>query len=188
MSKRKATAELRPTRVLGALREVEPMERAGFIVDVDESNAKLWRVSLTTKLLKTHGMATLATQLVAWAQRVRKQPVLVIEIQFADDHPREPPFVRVVRPRFRALTGHVTVGGSICSKLVTTEGWRPDMSTESLLRTIMEAMNDGGAAIDTGASSSIDYALEEAVIAFKRAAATHGWSSRHAVQKAGPRA
>jgi ubiquitin-conjugating enzyme E2 Q len=147
MSKRKASVDLRPGGVKGVMKELQTMEKAGFIVDVDESNAKLWRVSLNTSILKTHGLGTLIVQLQAWARRVRKPPVIVLELQFADNHPFDPPFVRIVRPRFQQYTGHITVGGSICSKLVTADGWRPNISTESLFRTILGAMNDGNARI-----------------------------------------
>ena len=152
------------------------MERSGFLVDVDESNAKLWRVSLTTNVLKTHGLDTLITQLHAWAHKVRKQPFIVLELQFAEHRPQDPPFVRIVRPRFQQHTSHRTVGGSICSKPVTTDGWRPDISTESLLRSILEAMNDGGATIDRTGVCAYDYTIEEALAAFEHVALFHGWA------------
>lgn len=177
MSKRKASVDLRPGGVKGVMKELQTMEKAGFIVDVDESNAKLWRVSLNTSILKTHGLGTLIVQLQAWARRVRKPPVIVLELQFADNHPSDPPFVRIVRPRFQQYTGHITVGGSICSKLVTADGWRPNISTESLLRTILEAMNDGNAKIEPTDMSAYDYTIEEAVSAYERVASFHGWST-----------
>ena len=33
------------------------------------------------------------------------QPVIYMEMQFPGNYPMEPPFVRVVRPRFKFLTG-----------------------------------------------------------------------------------
>lgn len=183
MSKRKATSELRPTGVVGPLKEVKQLERAGFIIDVDETNAKSWRISIEAdgkeKVLKTHGLDSLVTQLKAWAQITRGVAAIVLEICFADNHPYDPPFVRVVRPRFAMHTGHVTVGGSICTKLVTTDGWRSDMSTEALLRSILENMSDGNATIEMNPSlRSFDYTLEEALTAFKRVAAFHGWAPK----------
>jgi ubiquitin-conjugating enzyme E2 Q len=177
MSKRKAVVDLRPKGVLGALKEITTLERSGFIVDVDEQDAKLWRISLTKAVLGTHGLMTLVAQLKTWAQTERKLPVIVLEVRFAANHPCEPPFVRVVRPRFEMHTGHVTVGGSICTKLVTTDGWRSDISTEALLRSILENMNDGNARIDMRtAYRSHDYLIDEALAAFKRVAAHHGWA------------
>ena len=43
-----------------------------------------------------------------------------------------PPFVRVLRPRFKFLTGHVTVGGSICMQMLTKSGWSPANNMEVL--------------------------------------------------------
>ena len=176
MSKRKALSA--PVGVLGALKEVRLLERAGFIVDVDEANAKSWHIALEPKLLKQHGLGTLIDELKMWARTARKPVAIVLEVRFGDCHPFEPPFVRVVRPRFLARTGHVTVGGSICTKLLTTDGWRSDLSCEALLRSILENMSDGGARVDMSPSlRAVDYSLAEAVAAFKRVAIVHGWTT-----------
>jgi len=45
------------------------------------------------------------------------------------DYPVDPPFVRVVRPRFAFHSGHVTIGGSICMELLTRSGWSPCASS-----------------------------------------------------------
>lgn len=54
---------------------------------------------------------------------------VVLEIRFHAAYPICPPFVRVVRPRFRTFAagggGHVTAGGSICMDLLTNSGWSP---------------------------------------------------------------
>jgi len=42
----------------------------------------------------------------------------------------KPPFVRIIRPRFRFLTGHITVGGSICLQVLTVSGWSPSNDIE----------------------------------------------------------
>lgn len=48
-----------------------------------------------------------------------------------------PPFIRVVRPRFRGFGqgggGHVTVGGALCMELLTNSGWSAVSSLESVL-------------------------------------------------------
>jgi ubiquitin-conjugating enzyme E2 Q len=178
MSKRKATTA--PVGVLGVLKEVRSLERAGFIVDVNEANAKSWHIALEPSVLKPHGLGTFIGELKLWARTVRKPVAVVLEVRFAEQHPFEPPFVRVVRPRFVARTGHVTVGGSICTKLLTTDGWRSDLSCEALLHSILENMNDGGAKIDM--VCGVDYSLAEALAAFKRVATDHGWTSRVAAR------
>jgi len=40
-----------------------------------------------------------------------------LEMRFSEHYPFRPPFVRVVRPRFKFHTGHVTIGGSICMEI-----------------------------------------------------------------------
>ena len=58
------------------------------------------------------------------------QPVVHMEMKFPKDYPMNPPFVRVIRPRFKFLTGHVTIGGSVCMQLLTRSGWRPTTDIE----------------------------------------------------------
>jgi len=58
------------------------------------------------------------------------QPVIELEMTFPNEYPMKPPFVRVVRPRFKFLTGHITIGGSICMQVLTTSGWSPSNDIE----------------------------------------------------------
>lgn len=184
MSKRKATsASTCRTGVNTAVKEIATLEKEGFIIEVDESNAKIWQVALVPAVLKFHGLVTLTDKLKVWAGRMRKPTAIVLEIRLAERHPYDPPFVRVLRPRFAARTGHVTIGGSICTQLLTTDGWRPEISVEAVLRCILENMRDGDANIDMSSPlSAVDYSWMEATDAFTRAATVHGWASRIAVE------
>jgi len=94
-----------------------------------------------------------------------------LEMRFSKDYPFQPPFVRVVQPRFRFQTGHVTVGGSICMELLTNTGWRSTNDIESILIQIRAEMQEGGARIE----GSGGYSENEAWEAFYRAAKNHGW-------------
>lgn len=40
---------------------------------------------------------------------------------FPPNFPFAPPFIRVIRPRFMFRTGHVTIGGSICTEMLTNK-------------------------------------------------------------------
>jgi len=77
-------------------------------------------------------------------------------MKFPKDYPMNPPFVRVIRPRFKFLTGsysnmlvlsilytlacayknlsastgHITIGGSICMQMLTRSGWSPSNDIE----------------------------------------------------------
>jgi len=103
-----------------------------------------------------------------------------LEMRFSKDYPYQPPFVRVVRPRFVFHTGHVTVGGSICMELLTNSGWASTNDIESILIQIRAEMQMGGARIQFGAHA--DYSEHEAWDAFYRAAKGHGWD----VKEIGP--
>ena len=101
-----------------------------------------------------------------------------MEMTFPANYPYDPPFLRVVRPRFQLRTGRVTIGGSICTQLLTSEGWKPIYDVESIIESIRQQITDekSGARIDHDNRS--DYTLQEAQEAFTRVAAYHkekGW-------------
>lgn len=58
-----------------------------------------------------------------------------LEMSFPDQYPFEPPFVRVVRPRFKRQTGFV-MNGALCMELLTNEGWNPINDIESVIVSI----------------------------------------------------
>jgi len=58
-----------------------------------------------------------------------------LEMNFPSQYPFEPPFVRVVRPRFKRQTGFV-MNGALCMELLTTEGWNPINDIESVIVSI----------------------------------------------------
>eukprot|EP00566_Odontella_aurita_P000721 CAMPEP_0113543216 /NCGR_PEP_ID=MMETSP0015_2-20120614/10038_1 /TAXON_ID=2838 /ORGANISM="Odontella" /LENGTH=545 /DNA_ID=CAMNT_0000443357 /DNA_START=90 /DNA_END=1727 /DNA_ORIENTATION=+ /assembly_acc=CAM_ASM_000160 len=58
-----------------------------------------------------------------------------LEMSFPGDYPFEPPFVRVVRPRFKRQTGFV-MNGALCMELLTNEGWNPVNDIESVIVSI----------------------------------------------------
>jgi len=55
---------------------------------------------------------------------------VLLEIKFPSEYPLKPPFVRVVYPKFKFHTGHVTVGGSICVEMLTNSGTKSGWRTE----------------------------------------------------------
>mmetsp|Transcript_1506 Transcript_1506/g.2159 ORF Transcript_1506/g.2159 Transcript_1506/m.2159 type:complete len:501 (+) Transcript_1506:226-1728(+) len=55
-----------------------------------------------------------------------------LEMSFPDQYPFEPPFVRVVRPRFKRQTGFV-MNGALCMELLTNQGWNPVNDIESVI-------------------------------------------------------
>jgi len=96
----------------------------------------------------------LAKDLFAYSSSTGNKPVVAMEMKFPKDYPMSPPFVRILRPRFKFLTGmgeclpvwvivfcshgdrwscagHVTIGGSICMQLLTRSGWSPTNDIEA---------------------------------------------------------
>jgi ubiquitin-conjugating enzyme E2 Q len=112
---------------------------------------------------------------------------IVLELRFPGSYPINPPFIRVVRPRFLPFMsgggGHVTAGGAICHMLLTSDGWLPTNTIESVLLQIRMAIAStepkparlqlSGIYTDGDRNS---YGSREAVDAYKRACLTHGWT------------
>jgi len=100
---------------------------------------------------------------------------VLLEVTFPRDYPSAPPFIRVVYPRFKFRTGHVTVGGSICMELLTNSGsergWKSSITMEAIVLTIRQLMIDGGGRVIPGSP----YTEGEAKSAFNRVATQHGW-------------
>jgi ubiquitin-conjugating enzyme E2 Q len=108
---------------------------------------------------------------------------VVLEIRFGKDYPHSPPFVRVIRPRFLPFTmgggGHVTAGGAMCMELLTNSGWSAVSSIESVLLQVRMAMMNPEpkpARLESqNKAGQRDYGIWEAIEAYKRACAQHGW-------------
>jgi ubiquitin-conjugating enzyme E2 Q len=117
------------------------------------------------------------------AQDMKKNNVksVVLELRFGKDFPMSPPFVRVIRPRFLSFMqgggGHVTAGGAMCMELLTNDGWSAVSSIESVLlqvRMAISSIDPKPARLENGGRG--DYGVGEAVEAYMRACAVHGWT------------
>ena len=109
---------------------------------------------------------------------------IVLEMRFTNQFPFSPPFIRVIRPRFRPFLqgggGHVTAGGALCMELLTNTGWLLGSSIESVLLQVRMAMsstepNPARLQLSSGYGSQA-YGVGEAIDAYKRACAMHGWA------------
>lgn len=47
----------------------------------------------------------LQKDLESYAKKMRRKAVVQLEMKFPKDYPMNPPFVRILRPRFQFLTG-----------------------------------------------------------------------------------
>lgn len=139
-------------------------EASGFSVEPIDDDLYQWEI----KLFGFEDGEPLAKDL-------KKVPgnCVTLHATFPADFPFAPPFLRVIRPRFRYMTGHITVGGSICFELLTKSGWSALNTLESVIVSIRTNMLVGGARIEKG--NMPDYSLEEAREAFERTVQKHGW-------------
>jgi len=70
-----------------------------------------------------------------------------LEMNFPEQYPFEPPFVRVVRPRFKRQTGFV-MNGALCMELLTSGGWNPVNDIESVIVSIRSLLVVGGGRLE----------------------------------------
>jgi ubiquitin-conjugating enzyme E2 Q len=102
-------------------------EEAGFsLAPSSEDSMDLW----TIKLFQFDEESNLSKDM-----RVLNIDHIQLEMKFPDQYPFEPPFVRVVRPRFKRQTGFV-MNGALCMELLTKEGWNPINDIESVIVSI----------------------------------------------------
>ena len=96
-----------------------------------------------------------------------------MSVTFPPTYPTNPPFVRVVQPRFMQQTGRVTAGGSLCTDVLTMDGWSPTYAIESLMINVISEIINGKPRINF--SYTQPYTLEEAKAAYTRVASDHNW-------------
>lgn len=163
-----------PSSVATAIASVQRSSVCSALdIEIDESNMNKWVVGFPKETFIPE-YPDLYHDLERYAYRTKKDASVVFELTFPPHYPRAPPFVRVVRPRFEFHSGHVTVGGSICTPILTSDGWRPDIGGEALLLMLQSTLMDGKARVDHFICH--DYTEKEAREAFVRVARDHGWS------------
>eukprot|EP00850_Spirogloea_muscicola_P000015 SM000001S04417 [mRNA] locus=s1:83627:85198:- [translate_table: standard] len=99
--------------------------------------------------------------------------VITLRLAFSHHFPDHPPFTRVVFPRFKLHTGHVSNGGAICLEMLTLSGWTPAMTVEGLLVSIRAAMVEANGRLET--NNDIEYKEENALQGYKQIAVGHRW-------------
>ncbi|KAL3470561.1 hypothetical protein BJX99DRAFT_45041 [Aspergillus californicus] len=106
---------------------------------------------------------------------------IVLEIRFPAVFPLEPPFIRVIRPRFVRFSngggGHITAGGAMCMELLTNTAWLPTLSIENVLMQVNLAISSEHprpAKLDFQYLGH-DYNVGDAIAEYKRVCIAHGW-------------
>ena len=118
----------------------------------------------------------LAKDIRSWAKLSEREECIYMEMKFPKEYPMVPPFVRVLRPKFKFLTGHITIGGSVCMQVLTRSGWQPTNDIESVLVQIRaQICADPNASLNVG--DATEYSESEAKSAFERMCARYGWKN-----------
>ena len=78
------------------------------------------------------------------------QDHIQLEMKFPDQYPFEPPFVRVVKPKFKRQTGFV-MNGALCMELLTKDGWNPINDIESVIVSIRSLLVVGDGRLQAAA-------------------------------------
>ena len=140
-------------------------ETLGFSMKLaTEDNLRVWQLFI----LNTEN-AKLQAQM-----RQYNIPHIEMEFTFPEAYPIEPPFIRIVYPRFKSLTGHITHGGSICMEAVSKSGWIPTTNVEALITQVKLILSEGDAVIDD-CNYNKRYDMATARDAFARAMEVHKW-------------
>jgi len=97
-----------------------------------------------------------------------------LEVKFPTNYPFSPPFIRIISPRFKSQTGHVTQAGALCMEILTEKNWSAACSIESLIITIKSEIIEGDGRLDP-VNYNLPYSENEAKESFIRVARGHGW-------------
>lgn len=153
-------------RIMSELKHIlkSSPEKNGFSIKPSEDNIYLWNV----KLFNFDWSAPLQQDM-----KFLNVDFILLEVVFPSTYPFAPPFIRVIKPRFKFRTGHVTIGGSICMEILTNKAWSPANTIESLIISIRAQLIAGGARLDR--TNRYEYSIEEAKIAFNRMLREHEW-------------
>jgi len=143
-------------------------EKQGIRAELIDGNMFRWRVLLFGFDKNDKDERNLASDL-----ERRGLKAIEMEIKFPEDFPSSPPFCRIVRPKFAFMTGHITLGGSICFELLTRTGWSSTNRVESVVISIRANLIEGGARLDLNDRS--DYSEAVAREAYLRLCQKHGW-------------
>lgn len=97
-----------------------------------------------------------------------------LEIEFGDNYPFEAPFFRIIQPIFKYKTGHVTIGGALCTNLITKSGWSPVLGISEIIQNIISLTGKNGRIDPTKKGQT--YSYHDAVTAHERVTSRYGWN------------
>jgi len=148
--------------------QITDPKKLGFVAFPQNENLMIWEV----RLYCTDEKNPLYQDLIEY-NKIYKRDYVEMNFHFPKDYPMNPPFVRVIQPRFAFHTGRVTIGGSLCTDVLTSSGWNCLYDIETLMVNIASEMLASNPRIDF--RNQTKYSLEDAFEAYRRVASDHGW-------------
>lgn len=99
---------------------------------------------------------------------------IVLEFHFGPQYPINAPFCRMISPRFKPLTGHITQGGAICMHELSSDGWLASLGVFGVVQLISKVLIQQGNG-EIHPTNQRPYDLQEAQDSFQRLKREHGW-------------
>lgn len=156
-------------RIMAELKRMQkPATRElGFSVEPVGDNLMIWNAYMHTDGFDPDQQLT---------KSLKKNDIerVQLEIHFPDRYPFEPPFVRVVTPRFKYRTGHITINGAICHEILAHQSWAATYSIEALLVDIRCNIMEGEAELEP-CKWEEPYSFSAAKVDYDRVMRSHGW-------------
>jgi ubiquitin-conjugating enzyme E2 Q len=122
----------------------------------------------------------------SYSNKFNVKSQIQFEITFPGSYPFEPPFIRIILPRFIDLTTFVTKGGSICMENITNSksnsGYNPTMSVENLLVAIHSLMlSNDNVSLDLENGNPATW--DEAIKGFIYTSKNHNWETHQILKQ-----
>ncbi len=151
-------------KIIKEYRSLKSNKNLDFRIDVNPEHPYLWKIFIN----KFNDDSPIAIDM-----KKLNIKEIELELKFCNDYPFSPPFLRVVKPIFIALTGHVTSHGAICNEILSSKGWRPTCSIEMLIQLIICEFGEDGR-IDM-INYNNNYDCEESKKSFNQMIVAQGW-------------
>lgn len=126
----------------------------GAVYRVVRRGDDLWQKNVATGYERPITLSPVQRMVEEWNKEYNERNAfktktgLEIEISLPSAFPEEPPFVRIVSPRIVQHTGHITIGGSFCSQLLTNGSgagyWDKLISASSLVEHLVTGLMNNG--------------------------------------------
>lgn len=152
-------------KIIKEYRLLKSKKDSNFRIDVNPEYPYLWKIFIT----KFDENALITTDM-----KKLNIKEIELELKFGNDYPFSPPFIRVVKPIFVQLTGHLTLHGAICHEILSNKGWVPVCSIEMLIQLVICEIGEDGRIDMTNYNNSYNY--EECKKSFEQMILAQGWA------------